>query len=471
MATNLDSTVVAGGDDVLASQYNSLRKDVIQNAGDYAAAGGTANAITLAIDAQIAATYNEGQVFKFKAGSTNTGPATLNVNSIGAVSIKKTGSTLDLVAGDIVSGEIVTVLYDGTNFQLLNTPLTQVSKFGGTGADGALDTSGGVVDIDLGSANYVVKNYTSINVVTNNLTFSNPHANGTLVVLKSQGNVTISATIVGTGVGAAAGAGGAAVAGASGNNGVVGNDTDYILDNTSHVGNRGLAGVLGGGGAGGAGGASATIWDLTEMYTDASRKLSRRSIIVSPGNGGGGGGSGAAASASSGAGGAGGRGGGAIVIECGGIINFTGTITMAGSNGTAGGNGAGINAHGGGGGGGGGAGGSCVILYNVLSSVAGSITVTGGNGGAGGNGVDAGSSSDSGGGGGGGGASSPISLGGAGGAGGAGAGGNNGVAGSNATAGGTGGALGTGQNNEAGGGGGGGGGANGYSLVAQNIWF
>ena len=55
MATNLDSAVVAGGDDALATQYNNLRKDVLQNAGDYENAGGTGDIITLSVDAQITA--------------------------------------------------------------------------------------------------------------------------------------------------------------------------------------------------------------------------------------------------------------------------------------------------------------------------------------------------------------------------------------------------------------------------------
>ena len=68
-------------------------------------------------------------------------------------------------------------------------------KFGWDGSDWALNTSWGTVDINLWWAEYVLKNYTSINIATNNLTFSNPWSNGTIIVLKSQGDVIISATI------------------------------------------------------------------------------------------------------------------------------------------------------------------------------------------------------------------------------------------------------------------------------------
>jgi len=119
MATNLDSSTVAGGDDALATQYNNLRKDVIQNAGDYEDSGGAANAYTLSIDAAISA-YAAGQIFKFKANHANTGASTLNINGIGALTIKKNGGAADLIVGDIVTGQLVFVMYDGTNLQLLS---------------------------------------------------------------------------------------------------------------------------------------------------------------------------------------------------------------------------------------------------------------------------------------------------------------------------------------------------------------
>ena len=63
--------------------------------------------------------YVTGQRFFFVAPATNTGASTLNINSIGIKSITKSGTTA-LVAGDITSGAIIQVVYDGTEFQLLN---------------------------------------------------------------------------------------------------------------------------------------------------------------------------------------------------------------------------------------------------------------------------------------------------------------------------------------------------------------
>jgi hypothetical protein len=61
--------------------------------------------------------YATGQVFRFIAAGANTGAATLNINAIGAKAITKHGASA-LGAGDIVSGSIVEVVYDGTEFQI-----------------------------------------------------------------------------------------------------------------------------------------------------------------------------------------------------------------------------------------------------------------------------------------------------------------------------------------------------------------
>ena len=63
-----------------------------------------------------------GQTFRFIAAGANTTTAvTLNINSIGAKNITKNGTTA-LAIGDIPSGSIVVVVYDGTQFQLITLP-------------------------------------------------------------------------------------------------------------------------------------------------------------------------------------------------------------------------------------------------------------------------------------------------------------------------------------------------------------
>lgn len=82
--------------------------------------GGTVDAQTFTSPAGFAFTaYAAGQIICFKAGATNTGAATINVDTLGAKSLKKYGGDA-LVAGDITSGDIVFAIYDGTNFQIIS---------------------------------------------------------------------------------------------------------------------------------------------------------------------------------------------------------------------------------------------------------------------------------------------------------------------------------------------------------------
>lgn len=61
--------------------------------------------------------YVTGQEFSFVSAGANTGAVTLNINSIGAKDVTKRGTTA-LDAGDIPSGAVAVVQYDGTRFQL-----------------------------------------------------------------------------------------------------------------------------------------------------------------------------------------------------------------------------------------------------------------------------------------------------------------------------------------------------------------
>lgn len=65
------------------------------------------------------AAYAAGQSFRFIAAGDNTGAVTLNVSSLGAKSVTKFGANA-LIAGDIKSGAMVEVQYDGTQFQIKN---------------------------------------------------------------------------------------------------------------------------------------------------------------------------------------------------------------------------------------------------------------------------------------------------------------------------------------------------------------
>ena len=100
-----------------------------QNRNEYAAAGqvqdgalqwltsvaGT-NTITASITPSPSA-YTAGQTFRFTAAGANTGAVTLNINGLGAKAVTRNGTT-PLVSGDIPSGAVIDVTYDGTQFQM-----------------------------------------------------------------------------------------------------------------------------------------------------------------------------------------------------------------------------------------------------------------------------------------------------------------------------------------------------------------
>ena len=80
-------------------------------------AGGSANAITLTPSPAITA-YATGHSFRFISASANTTAVTVAVSGLATKAITKNGSTA-LVEGDIPSGAIVTISYDGTQFQMV----------------------------------------------------------------------------------------------------------------------------------------------------------------------------------------------------------------------------------------------------------------------------------------------------------------------------------------------------------------
>ena len=88
--------------------------------------GGAATFITVAGTDTLTGTvvpalsaYATGNQFSFLVANTNTGAVTINVDGIGSKAITRTGATA-LVAGDMVAGQAVEIIYDGTRFQLVN---------------------------------------------------------------------------------------------------------------------------------------------------------------------------------------------------------------------------------------------------------------------------------------------------------------------------------------------------------------
>lgn len=116
---------------------------VIEGTINHCTDAGASDAYACNLSPAIAA-YVNNACYQFKAATANTGAASINFNSLGAITIKKVagGVTTDLSDNDIRANQIVRVCYDGTNMQMQ-------SQLGNAAAGG-----GGVASVS-GTANKV----------------------------------------------------------------------------------------------------------------------------------------------------------------------------------------------------------------------------------------------------------------------------------------------------------------------------
>lgn len=242
-------------------------------------------------------------------------------------------------------------------------------KFGGTGADGALTITSGTTTISMSSASYIEKNYTSISITgSGNLAFSNP-GYGSVVVLRSQGNVTITTS---------------STSAIDVRNMGGGNDAFKLYDNPGSTQN-GNGGAGGGSTTGRGNGGAVVLGTGVGAIIMPGLGLAALSPFLrwaAPGGNGCDGSTGGTNGFSGGLPGGGGLGGGGLYIECAGAYTFTtGAINASGQAGTS-------NTHnvsGGqqGGAGGGGGGGNILVLYATLTADSGTYNVAAGAGGTG----------------------------------------------------------------------------------------
>ena len=86
--------------------------------------------------------YTTGQQFSFVAAATNTTSVTLNIDGVGAKAVTRAGTTA-LAAGDILTGQVALVEYDGTQFQLLDpNAFTNLRVSGTLGVTGITTLTG-----------------------------------------------------------------------------------------------------------------------------------------------------------------------------------------------------------------------------------------------------------------------------------------------------------------------------------------
>jgi hypothetical protein len=120
MGNNKLTGLAVGTDATDAATLSQVQSTVVKLIGSVSGADTITGSLTPAL-----AAYAAGQMFYFVAAGNNTGAVTLNINSLGAKSVTKNGTTA-LSAGDIKSGQTVAVIYDGTQFQIANPAINNL---------------------------------------------------------------------------------------------------------------------------------------------------------------------------------------------------------------------------------------------------------------------------------------------------------------------------------------------------------
>jgi hypothetical protein len=379
--------------------------------GSFLTVSGT-DTITASVSPSLTA-YATGQMFAFVAANTNTGAVTVNISSLGAKSITKTGTTA-LVAGDLTANYLYVVVYDGTQFQVVGVSAT---TFTNLTISGVLTLSGaGVQMTSSGTGAWKMPVGTTAQrptgasgLIRMNSTTNEPEwydsVNSAWLPFRTGPNYTVSYLVVAGGGGAggggggggaggllsstaalttgasytitvgAGGAGGSGSAGSTGSNSLI---SSIATANGGGFGSQyGVGTTAGSGGSGGGGGGSGGTPGAGNSGTSGQGSAGGNGASNASFGGGGGGGGGSSAVGSSASNVTGGAGGAGTSNSLSGAA-----VTYAGGGGGGGGAAAGGGAGGAGGSGGGGAG-------NVTNGNAGTINL-GGGGGGGGTGVGAG---------------------------------------------------------------------------------
>ncbi len=110
---NVDNT-----SDATKNAASAVLSNKTLNAFNFGADAGANDSYVITLSPAPAA-YTTGMIVVFKANTVNTGAASINVNSLGAKTIVKRVSTA-LANGDIPALSFNILVYDGTNFKLLN---------------------------------------------------------------------------------------------------------------------------------------------------------------------------------------------------------------------------------------------------------------------------------------------------------------------------------------------------------------
>ena len=137
--------------------------------------------------------YATGQQFSFVAAGTNTTAVTLNIDGVGVKAVTRAGTTA-LAAGDILTGQVAIVEYDGTQFQLLDpNAFTNLRVSGTLGVTGATTMSAALTYGGVTLTNAVTG--TGKMVLDTSPTVNNPTVTNYVESVVAIGTVTSSSTL------------------------------------------------------------------------------------------------------------------------------------------------------------------------------------------------------------------------------------------------------------------------------------
>ncbi len=290
--------LVVGNGSAAGGKKVAMAKNVQNQSFTYGTVGGTADVITLTCS-PVVASYSNGLRLSFRATSTNTGAVTVNVDGLGAKNVYKmsSGTLTALSAGDIASGGIYDIVYDGTQFQLRTgggglgvistqtftangtyTPSTGMlyciaeGVGGGGGGEASASSNGGSGG---GAGGYVMSVLTSTDIGASKTVTIGTGGTGGIsgsTAASAGGQTSLGSLLVAEGGGAgvrssaATKQGGTGGAGTTGQIIVRGNDAQSVITGATNAGNgansqlgsgglrgatNGNAGSKGGGGGGG----------------------------------------------------------------------------------------------------------------------------------------------------------------------------------------------------------------------------
>lgn len=115
--TRVEGNVTQAGTPLSITNLNNMDLALYLSHNTFTTAG-SANAYTLVINGIASLSDLLGIPLKLKANFANTGACTLNVNGYGAQAIRQ-DVNVAMNSGDILSGQIIIVVWDGTYFQFM----------------------------------------------------------------------------------------------------------------------------------------------------------------------------------------------------------------------------------------------------------------------------------------------------------------------------------------------------------------